>query len=248
MQFLIFLSLDQPIFAKQLNTLSILLHIDTATENAIVGLTKEGHTLGFQQNKTSNTHAAFVQEAIANLCSELNVALPSLSAIVVTMGPGSYTGLRVGLATAKGMAYALNKPIIGLSTLTLLSHHALQDTAIQSRPKNAQIFAAIDARRMEVFGALYNKEGIPSSEEAAIVIDESFLKSQLANGPLFCIGSGAKKIVDNFPLEGLQFIDSHYTIEDMASLAHAKLVNKDFEDIAYSSPNYIKDFYSIKPI
>ena len=244
MQFLEFLSLDQPIFAKQSNTLAILLHIDTAGENAFVAITKHNEVLGMELNNISNTHAQFVQEAIASICKKHDISLQDLDAVVVTMGPGSYTGLRVGLSSAKGIAYALNKPLIGLSTLSLLAHAAANIIrANKTEETTFQIFAMIDARRMEVFGAIFNQAQNIILPEQAIILDTTYVEKCIEKGPLYCIGSGVTKTKDLLTHPHLHFIDQHYQIQDCIALAIEKYNSKSFENLAYSSPAYIKDFY-----
>ncbi len=244
MQFLVFLSLDQPIFAKQSNTLAILLHIDTAGEKAFVAITNNNEVLGIAENNISNTHAQFVQEAIASICSTNHISLQTIDAVVVTMGPGSYTGLRVGLSSAKGIAYALNKPLIGLSTLSLLANAAKKIITDNNNIETSfQIFAMIDARRMEVFGALFNQSLDIILPEQAIILDTAFLEQCISNGPVYCIGSGAAKTKDLLTHPLLHFIDNHYQIEDCIALAIEKYNSQSFENLAYASPAYIKDFF-----
>ena len=124
--------------------------IDTALEQAIVALSKDGSIVAELENKEANSHASFIQVAIGNLLASQNCAMNDIDAIAVTLGPGSYTGLRVGLASAKGIAYALQKPLIGLSTLAVLAQKAIKN--LPSEMDDFQIFSMIDARRMEVFG------------------------------------------------------------------------------------------------
>jgi tRNA threonylcarbamoyladenosine biosynthesis protein TsaB len=179
-----------------------------------------------------------------------------MDAIAVTMGPGSYTGLRVGLASAKGLAFALNKPLIGLSTLSLLAKAAIGHL-IETRndlldDKQLQVFSMIDARRMEIFGAIYNSSLDYLAPEKAIILDEPLLHSLRTNGPLICIGSGVAKTKiltqhtdfhNKLPL----FLDCSYSIDNMAALAVDKFKANDFEDLAYSGPAYLKDYYQ-KPL
>lgn len=223
--------------------MAILLHIDTAGEKAFVAITQNLEILGWAENTVSNTHAQFVQDAIAAICTAQQFSLNKVDAIVVTMGPGSYTGLRVGLSSAKGIAYALDKPLIGLSTLSLLAHAAIKQINKDTAPKNFQVFAMIDARRMEVFGAIYNQAASLVLPEQAIILDEALLETYHKNQPLFCIGSGVLKTKEITKSPNIYFIEQCYQIQDCIELALVKLSHQDFEDIAYSSPSYIKDFY-----
>ena len=237
---------------KQLQNLNTILHIDTSGPDALVGISQNQQIIALKQNSISNTHAAFVQAGIDEICKATNIGLEQIDAISVTMGPGSYTGLRVGLASAKGLAFALNKPLIGLSTLTLLAMAALRNLKegdyVLCKENKLQIFSMIDAKRMEVFGAIYNNTLNILAPEKAYIIDKVFLISLLQNGPLLCIGSGIEKsklltqhhdFQNNTPI----FLDNSYSLQDMTNLALKKIQNGDFEDIAYASPAYLKEYY-----
>ena len=232
---------------KQSINLPILLYIDTAGSIATVALSKGHQVIASENNSTSNTHASFVQVAIEKILSTAQLKLAAIDAVVVTMGPGSYTGLRVGLSSAKGIAYALNKPLIGLSTLTLLATNAQDHTIVQSLDVNYQIFSMIDARRMEVFGAVYNAKMEEIVPEQPIELSVPYLENLLQNGVLVCIGSGIPKTRELLQAKGLNFIDDTYKIKDMVKLALDKWEKRSFEDLAYSSPAYLKDFYQIPP-
>lgn len=217
--------------------------IDTALEEAIVALSKDGKMIAELSNTEANSHASFIQVAIANLLEGQRMAMTELDAIVVTLGPGSYTGLRVGLATAKGIAYTLQKPLIGLSTL-----HALATAAIQLVPKSIkgpyQIFSMIDARRMEVFGAIYDVSGKPVVQEQAMVLDQAKW-NDLISQPTVCIGNGhlkTKVFSSTFEVTNL---NGRYTIQVLLEMAMVKWEAGQFEDLAYVGPNYLKEVYII---
>ena len=223
------------------------LHIDTAGETATIAISKHDQLLGVEQNVVSNTHASFVQIAINKLLQDLNLSLQEMDAIVVTMGPGSYTGLRVGLSSAKGIAYALQKPLIGLSTLELLSELASTHDVVIKHPETILIFSMIDAKRMEVFGAIYKSDKTLLIDPQSIILDETYLINLLNNGPLLCIGNGATKAKEITKHPDLYFLEKSYSIYELIKLANAKWEIKDFEDIAYSKPAYLKDFYQAPP-
>lgn len=223
--------------------MAILLYIDTAGEKAMVGLSNDAQLLALEENTQSNTHASFVQVSIEKILNTAAIKIQAIDAVVVTMGPGSYTGLRVGLASAKGIAYALNKPLIGISTLALLAHQAVKSQICIDHAIDMQIFSMIDAKRMEVFGALYNTNLEVIIPEQAIILDEIYIENILAKGPLVCIGNGVTKTKTLVKHSNLFFIDENYTIDNFIQLALLKLNNKQFENIAYSSPSYLKDFY-----
>jgi tRNA threonylcarbamoyladenosine biosynthesis protein TsaB len=223
--------------------LATLLYIDTAGPDALVGISRGQEILGFRENKISITHAEFVQVAVKELLISLSMTVSELDAVVVTLGPGSYTGLRVGLASAKGLAYALQKPLIGLSTLQLLAHRALQ-TLDQDI---VQIFSMLDAKRMEVFGGVYDTSLNEIQAEQAFEINEDLLKSLLSKGKVVCIGSGITKTKTILEDEKIQFLEEHYSMDDLLALATVKWEAKQFENLAYVSPSYLKEYY-FKPL
>ena len=206
-------------------------------------MSKDYSLLALETNEMANTHASFVQVAIDKMVKQLGTQLQLIDAVVVTMGPGSYTGLRVGLASAKGIAYAINKPLIGISTLTLLAKHAINHISLVTTEKDLQIFSMIDAKRMEVFGAIYNSNLSVKLSPQAIVLDADYLARLLENGPTLCIGNGAVKTSQLLSNINLHCIEAQYDMNDFMELATEKWENKDFENTAYSSPSYLKDFY-----
>jgi len=223
--------------------LATFLYIDTAIEKAMVAISKDHIVLAMEMNETTNTHASFVQVAIDKILKQVVISITAIDAIVVTMGPGSYTGLRVGLSSAKGIAYAINKPLIGVSTLALLANHAIHNNPLVKAQKITQIFSMIDAKRMEVFGAVYAPDFSVILPEQAIILDVPYLEKLLMNGPLLCIGSGAAKIDKLFSNESLFCDETGYNIADMSFIAHQKWEQQLFENTAYSSPTYLKEFY-----
>lgn len=236
--------------------MNTLLHIDTAGPEAIIGISQDLQVIASKQNNLSNTHGEFVQAGVEALCKEAGISLKDMDAIAVTMGPGSYTGLRVGLASAKGLAFALDKPLIGLSTLSLLAKaavgHLIETRNALLDDKQLQLFSMIDARRMEIFGAIYNSTLDYFTSEKAMILDKTLLHSLLSNGPLICIGSGVaktKNLTENTDFHNKLplFLDFSYSIHEMAALALVKLKANDFEDLAYSGPAYLKDYYQ-KPL
>lgn len=243
MQFLIFLSLDQPIFAKQIKKVPKLLYIDTTSEIALIGLSIHGQIIAQEKNENTQNHAEFVQTSIQNICTTHSFELSQLDAIVVTLGPGSYTGMRVGLASAKGIAYAIDKPLIGLSSLALLARAGKKQ--INNTVGSYRIFSMIDARRMEVFGALYNQDEKALTEEKAIILNTPYLESIIQDGPIYCLGSGAFKTIELIKNENWKLLDIRYSVKEMQELAQIKWDKQDFENLAYVGPTYIKEVYTI---
>lgn len=223
--------------------MTTLLHIDTAGEKAMVAISQNGVLKAIQENEVFQTHASFLQVAIQTLVAETAIPLNSIDAIAVTMGPGSYTGLRVGLSSAKGIAYALNKPIIGLSTLALLANAASMHAWFIEKKEQVQIFAMIDAKRMEVFGAIYDSKLNCQLAEQAIVIDSNYLASMVEKHPTICIGSAATKAKALLDNPAIVFVEQSYNILDSIQLAEVAFTKGEFADTAYSSPSYLKEFF-----
>jgi len=223
--------------------LATLLHIDTAGEKAMVAISQNGVLKAIQENEVFQTHASFLQVAIQTLVAETAIPLNSIDAIAVTMGPGSYTGLRVGLSSAKGIAYALNKPIIGLSTLALLANAASKQAWFIEKKAQVQIFAMIDAKRMEVFGAIYDSKLNTSLPEQALEINADYLSRLITKHPTICIGSAATKAKALLEDPAIFFAEQSYNILDNIQLAEDAFKRDLFEDTAYSSPSYLKEFF-----
>jgi len=209
----------------------------------MVAISQNGVLLAIEENEVFQTHASFLQVAIEALVAKTAIPLNTMDAIAVTMGPGSYTGLRVGLSSAKGIAYALNKPIIGLSTLALLANAASKLPWFSEKKEQVQIFAMIDAKRMEVFGAIYDSKLNTSLLEQAIEINSSYLSRLIENHPTICIGSAATKAKTLLEDPALYFAEQSYNILDNIQLAEDAFTRAQFEDTAYSSPSYLKEFF-----
>jgi tRNA threonylcarbamoyladenosine biosynthesis protein TsaB len=182
--------------------------------------------------------------AIANLLGGQQIAINELDAIAVTLGPGSYTGLRVGLATAKGIAYALQKPLIGISTLNAMAFAAIKHT-YKSIAAPYNIFSMIDARRMEVFGAIYDASCNPVVTEQAMVLDQANW-TRIITMPTICIGNGQTKTIDFTSPHRVTYLNETYSSQDLLELALIKLNAGQFEDLAYVGPNYLKEVYIIE--
>ena len=226
-----------------MNKVPKLLHIDTTSEIALIGLSIQDQIIAQVTNQASQQHASFVQTSIESICKEHSFDLNQLDGIVVTLGPGSYTGMRVGLASAKGIAYALDKPLIGLSSLALIAKAA--NKKIKQSGSNYCLFSMIDARRMEIFGAIYDANEQALTEDQAIVLDIPYLTALAKKGTIYCAGSGASKIAQLMADEQIQILDSQYSVVEMLEMAIIKWEKQDFEDLAYVGPTYIKDVYTI---
>ncbi|NCI47631.1 tRNA (adenosine(37)-N6)-threonylcarbamoyltransferase complex dimerization subunit type 1 TsaB [Sediminibacterium soli] len=220
-----------------------ILYIDTATDLASVCISSDERVLGITESSDQKNHASFIQSAIAELCAQTGTALPTLDAVAVTAGPGSYTGLRVGMATAKGICYALQKPLIALTTLEVMAQAALSKSGIAATPA-ALLCPMIDARRMEVFTALFDQSMRTKKTAHALIIDEQSFAAELEQDAVLFFGSGMPKFKHLIQHTNALFTDIKHNATDMVLPALAAFRSSHFTDLAYSEPVYVKEFFS----
>ena len=223
--------------------MSLLLNIDTAIDTACVSIAKNGHILQHTINKDQKDHAAFLQPAIQSLFKTTGLSLYELDAIAVVEGPGSYTGLRVGMASAKGLCFALNKPLITVSSLAILAYQAINQFSIVSNNIPLLYCPMIDARRMEVFTALYDHSLNTILPPCAMIIDENFFANQLLKNRIIFLGNGALKWQQICTHENAYFFMPSNNSLYMNELSFKKFLNNEFADTAYVEPLYVKEFY-----
>ncbi len=229
----------QPIFAENIFWMALLLHIDTALEKAFVGLSRDGALLMELDNTVQYDHAAFVQPAIQQLLTVLNYKIENIDAVGITSGPGSYTGLRVGMASAKGICYALHKPLVAVSTLEVMAV-----AAIAAFPGFDAYCPMIDARRNEVYTALYNPAGKAMLSPHAAILSADFMLRELRHKKILFFGSGAGKGKSNcISSANAVFEKNDYNGKHLSFLLHNSFINKAFCDLAYEEPLYIKSFH-----
>ncbi|RYD71366.1 MAG: tRNA (adenosine(37)-N6)-threonylcarbamoyltransferase complex dimerization subunit type 1 TsaB, partial [Sphingobacteriales bacterium] len=220
--------------------MALILQIDTASAVASVSVAKDGIVLLSAENKLVNEHAAFLQPAIQKIIKDAAVGLKDLDAVAVMNGPGSYTGLRVGLASAKGLAYALNKPLITIGTLPAMAH------AAAAEEKNEAIFYApmMDARRMEVFTAVYDCNGNEQLAPCAKVLDNDSFVALLLQNKLLFFGSGAAKFKNMGAHANALFSEDYSVVQSFAQLSFNAFETGKFAELVYSEPQYLKEFYT----
>ena len=225
--------------------MALILNIDTATEYAGVCISEGSHVLAMEESSEQKNHAAFVQSAIKKILSDGALKPTSIAAIAVTQGPGSYTGLRVGLASAKGLCYALKKPLILVNTLEVMALAAIEEAKDKGTKTSDLLFCPmIDARRQEVFTALYNNELQNILAAFALVLDENSFASELADHTIIFSGNGSIKLKELIRHKNAIFSASTHRIQHLAHLSSAAFNLNRFNDIAYSEPFYLKEFYS----
>jgi tRNA threonylcarbamoyladenosine biosynthesis protein TsaB len=227
--------------------MSLILNIDTAIESASVCISKDGKVLAAATNSNQKDHAAWVQTAIQQVIQQAGCSMKDIAAVAVTEGPGSYTGLRVGMATAKGICYSLQIPLITESTLRVMALGARETWAQQHDGNEAGILFCpmIDARRMEVFTAIYDSDLGEVMPAQALILDQFSYKEALNNNKIVFFGSGSDKWKPvHFNALTLILPADNQGASNLAKLATARLSDGMAADLAYSDPVYLKEFYS----
>jgi len=223
----------------------MILQIETATTVCSVALSNNGEVLAVKQMDQRNIHAEVITLYIEELLNTTGTKYSDLDAIAVSCGPGSYTGLRIGISTAKGLCYALEKPLIAIETLEAMATGAVMESELASG--DILLCPMIDARRMEVYTAIFNVNGERINPTSAEIIDENSFADLLSKGKVLFFGDGAEKCREtlNNPnalfLEGFTNSASYLTKRTIE-----KFTAKDFEDVAYFEPYYLKDFIAGK--
>lgn len=217
----------------------IILNIETATKNCSVALAKNGHTVAFREIAEEGfSHAERLHVFIEEVIKDAQLAFEDLTAIAVSQGPGSYTGLRIGVSSAKGLCYALNIPLIAVDTL--------QSLASQVNVSKATIIPMIDARRMEVFSACYDENLNIIESVSANIIDENSYENR--EDQIHFLGDGAAKCKEFLKKSNFVFHDLNLypSAKEMSLLSHTKFKKSDTVNVAYFEPLYVKDFMIMK--
>ena len=214
------------------------MHIETAISGASVCLSQGAHPLLQKINPDQKDSAAWLHRAIADLLQEGNISIIELAAVAVSAGPGSYTGLRVGMSTAKGLCFALQKPLITVNTLQALA-------AAAGTVEAGLLCPMIDARRMEVFTAVYNRLYEPVIQPHNKILDSNSYSDILDENHVLFFGNGSVKFREICSHPNASFSEVALTAKHLSSLAFRAFKEKDFADLAYSEPFYTKDFHSV---
>ncbi|WP_353082985.1 tRNA (adenosine(37)-N6)-threonylcarbamoyltransferase complex dimerization subunit type 1 TsaB [Flavobacterium sp.] len=216
-----------------------ILNIETATKNCSVSIAANGKTLVCKEiSELGYSHAEKLHLFIQDVIQEAAISFSQLSAIAVSQGPGSYTGLRIGVSAAKGLSYALQIPLISVDTLLALAHEVSENDGL--------IIPMIDARRMEVYSAIFdsNKQKI-REVQAEIISEESFAA---ISDKIYFIGDSNEKVKSVLTKSNFVFLDAiqYPSAKEMSTISYQKYLEKDFEDVAYFEPYYLKDFLFAK--
>ena len=227
--------------------MATILSIETSTDVCSVALTSEGQVLDHSENYEGQTHATLLSQYVQQALQYARTRELPIDAIAVSIGPGSYTGLRIGLSEAKGLAFGLSVPLIGVNTLQLLAVSAMFNHFIDE--ERLLYVPMIDARRMEVYTAAYTPALEALVEPQAMILDENSFKNLLDEGyTLVAIGNGSDKAREVLKHEHMCFIAGvkPFALEMMA-LAEKAFREQQFIDVAYSTPLYLKEFQATKP-
>lgn len=229
--------------------MALILSIETGTDICSVALSNDGELMALRESSEGRDHAKKVAVFVDELLKETGVQPADLDAIAVGKGPGSYTGLRIGVSFAKGMCYALNIPLIAIGSLDALVQVAREDydagiVDIEEQDWNRAVLCPmVDARRMEVYTQLFNRDGVAISDVSAEIVTPETFADVRANGRLVIFGNGAQKCCE--VLSDALYISITPSARGIVALAEQAFQNNQFEDIAYFEPFYLKDFLVI---
>lgn len=214
--------------------------IETSTALCSVALAENGTVTAYRESSAPKAHASLTAVFVQEVLAERGLSLDDCDAVCVSMGPGSYTGLRVGVSTAKGLCFGSGKPLLAVGTLdTLVAQAASAEEAGANEYR--YIVPMIDARRMEVYAAVF-ENGKQITETAPAIIDENSFAEYLKQGPVLFIGDGAGKCADVIKHQNAHFCQCHPKASSMLSPAIEAFSKGDFKDVAYFEPFYLKEF------
>lgn len=222
-----------------MNNQPIILSIDTAQESASVCIAKDKHLVAIRRNNNQKDHAVWIHNALEEIRVEAGISWNELDAVAISNGPGSYTGLRVGLSTAKGLCYTLNKPLITIGTLEMMAW-GMKEIATDL------ICPLIDARRMEVYSAVYDKSLLVIEEPSAKILQQKSFDNYIHDRQIVFAGSGSFKLKKLIPSHGnATFVNLLFDSSLLILPSLDKYLKQQFADLAYVEPLYVKEFYSI---
>lgn len=223
--------------------MALILNIDSSTDVCSVALVRDGEVVASRENDEGFNHSVLLGVYADEVLRECGVSAGELDAVAVSMGPGSYTGLRIGVSLAKGICFGAGKPLIAVSTL-----EALARFVADREGEEALYCPMIDARRMEVYTAVYDREGRVVRDIHAEVLDENAFADLLAAHKMYFFGNGSDKVKEVICHPNAVFVpDITTSAVNMAGIAEQKFADGMFEDVAYFEPFYLKDFVATVP-
>ena len=229
--------------------MAIILNIDTALDSACISLSENEKGLDYAINGTAKDHAAWIQPAIYKLTKESGIKMSDLSAIGVCIGPGSYTGLRIGLSTAKGLCFALKIPLIAINTLETIASSAMNDIQIENLDFTSDLLICpmIDARRMEVFTAVYNSSMEEIYEPHSRILDALSFDALLRRQKMLFLGNGSLKFQQVCQNANAIFKKLALNPFALSGLTYKNFIGNNFATLAYAEPLYLKEFFTKQP-
>lgn len=230
--------------------MSIILNIESSAQICSVVLSDRGEIIASRKSHIANEHAYRITNFVSEVILEANLIFKQIDAIAVSKGPGSYTGLRIGVSTVKGLCFAIDRPLIAISPLKAMANFIVEKNELYSFKADDLFCAMADAGRMEVYAGLYNLKGEEVREVRADIVDTDTYKEFTDRHRVFFFGNGSEKckeVIDS--AQNAIFIDNIVAdAEYMPLLAHKAYDNKEFEDLAYFEPFYLKDFIAAKSV
>ncbi len=222
--------------------------IETATEVCSVALAMDGQLISIRETDKGNSHSANVAVFIEEVLKEASKTPKDIDAVAVSKGPGSYTGLRIGVSSAKGLCYGLNIPLIAIETLKAMTYGVFKNK--KDIETNALFCPMIDARRMEVYSAFYDNNLNQIRDVQADIVDENSYLNYLEKHPIYFFGNGSEKCKNALSQHpNAHFIENiQLSATYMIPLAEEKYKQQEFENTAYFEPFYLKDFIAAKPV
>lgn len=223
----------------------MILCLETATPSCSVALVHNGEVLACEEDPKGQNHSEKITLFIDSVMKKANISYDRLDAVAVSMGPGSYTGLRIGVSTAKGICYAVSKPLIAVETLEAMAFGGLSVISTErSERRNILLIPAIDARRMEVYAAIFDENVNKIKDTEAVIIDGNSFSDLKKDHHLYLFGDGADKCAELFANDDkITVIKEFYcSAKYMNTIAQQKFNNSEFVDVAYFEPFYLKDF------
>jgi tRNA threonylcarbamoyladenosine biosynthesis protein TsaB len=240
----------QSILTENIKQMATILLIETATEVCSTAISRNGHIIAVKEIHEGFNHSEMLTVYIEELLDENGIYPQMPEAVCVSKGPGSYTGLRIGVSVAKGICYALDIPLIAISTLDAMAYYVAQNPLKYSIVVSADMLLCpmLDARRMEVYYAMYDQNGKQITDISARIIDENSFAEELKNNTIFFFGNGALKCKPALSHPNAQFIEEvNASARFMPTLAENYFIQKKFENVAYFEPFYLKDFVATIP-
>lgn len=228
----------------------MILCLETATAVCSVALCDSNGVIILQESDAERSHASMLTVFIENLLKKAKITTRDLEAVAVSRGPGSYTGLRIGVSVAKGIAYATSVPLIGVETTLSMFHGFIEKRASNLKILETDLLCpAIDARRMEVYYSLYDAKGTPVRRVRAEIMNDKTFSDLPASSRIILFGDGAAKCKDVIIRSNILIDDSfRVSASSMHKPAYEAFTSHHFEDVAYFEPFYLKDFLTSKPV